>query len=122
MAAAVALDAAVLELEVPPHPLIRIPFEEIERLEVQGMSIDRSYKASKMPHLPDWETLTLKAVGRASHPILSTGLYLLMGWVIVIAADPLLARVPTPRFPGGTLLRRPALIAGMLYYGLRDRF
>jgi hypothetical protein len=24
-------------------------------------------------------------------------------------------------FPGGTLLRRPALIAGMLYYGLRDR-
>jgi gamma-glutamylputrescine oxidase len=25
------------------------------------------------------------------------------------------------RFPGGTLLRRPALLAGMLYYGLRDR-
>ena len=24
-------------------------------------------------------------------------------------------------FPGGALLRRPALIAGMLYYGLRDR-
>jgi gamma-glutamylputrescine oxidase len=24
-------------------------------------------------------------------------------------------------FPGGTLMRRPALIAGMLYYGLRDR-
>jgi gamma-glutamylputrescine oxidase len=27
---------------------------------------------------------------------------------------------PRP-FPGGTLLRRPALVAGMLYYGLRDR-
>ncbi|HEX6112463.1 MAG TPA: FAD-binding oxidoreductase [Geminicoccaceae bacterium] len=25
------------------------------------------------------------------------------------------------RFAGGTLLRRPALVAGMLYYGLRDR-
>jgi len=25
------------------------------------------------------------------------------------------------RFPGGTLLRRPALVAGMLYYGLLDR-
>jgi gamma-glutamylputrescine oxidase len=25
------------------------------------------------------------------------------------------------RFPGGMLLRRPALVAGMLYYGLRDR-
>jgi hemolysin III len=40
--------------------------------------------------------VTLKAAGRASHPILSTGLYLLMGWVIVIAVDPLVTRVPTP--------------------------
>ena len=30
-------------------------------------------------------------------------------------------RPAVPRFPGGTLLRRPALIAGMLWYGLRDR-
>ncbi|UTW10817.1 NAD(P)/FAD-dependent oxidoreductase [Marinobacterium rhizophilum] len=33
-----------------------------------------------------------------------------------------LARVPTPGFPGGPLLRWPALVAGMLYYQLRDRF
>jgi len=39
--------------------------------------------------------VALKAFERASHPILSTGLYLLMGWVVVIAVDPLLARVPT---------------------------
>lgn len=39
--------------------------------------------------------VALKAFGRASHPILSTGLYLLLGWVVVIAIDPLLARVPT---------------------------
>jgi gamma-glutamylputrescine oxidase len=32
-----------------------------------------------------------------------------------------MADLPVRRFPGGTLLRRPALIAGMLYYGLRDR-
>ncbi len=32
-----------------------------------------------------------------------------------------LARVPTPSFPGGPLLRWPALVAGMLYYQLRDR-
>jgi len=50
----------------------------------------------------------LKAVGRASHPILSTGLYLLMGWVIVIAIDPLVTRVPTP----GLLW----LLAGGLFY------
>lgn len=38
--------------------------------------------------------VVLKAFNKASHPILSTGLYLLMGWVIVIAVDPLFARVP----------------------------
>lgn len=40
--------------------------------------------------------VTLKAVGNAPHPILSTSIYLLMGWVIVIAIDPLVTRVPTP--------------------------
>jgi gamma-glutamylputrescine oxidase len=33
-----------------------------------------------------------------------------------------LARLPHARFPGGTLLRWPALVAGMLYYALLDRF
>ncbi|NIR32505.1 MAG: FAD-binding oxidoreductase [Gammaproteobacteria bacterium] len=32
-----------------------------------------------------------------------------------------LARLPTPPFPGGTLLRWPGLVLGMLYYSLRDR-
>ena len=32
-----------------------------------------------------------------------------------------MAGLPLQPFPGGALLRRPALIAGMLYYGLRDR-
>ena len=52
--------------------------------------------------------VALKAFEKASHPILSTGLYLLMGWVVVIALDPLLARVPT----AGLLW----LIAGGLSY------
>jgi len=33
----------------------------------------------------------------------------------------LLANLRVPAFPGGTLLRWPALVLGMLYYGLRDR-
>jgi gamma-glutamylputrescine oxidase len=33
----------------------------------------------------------------------------------------IMAGLPLQRFPGGALLRRPALVAGMLYYGLRDR-
>ncbi|HEY9538751.1 MAG TPA: FAD-binding oxidoreductase [Kiloniellaceae bacterium] len=32
-----------------------------------------------------------------------------------------LAEVPTPNFPGGTLLRWPSLVVGMLYYALRDK-
>ncbi|MGI9286304.1 MAG: NAD(P)/FAD-dependent oxidoreductase [Pseudomonadales bacterium] len=32
-----------------------------------------------------------------------------------------MASVPTYSFPGGTLLRWPGLVAGMLYYSLRDR-
>lgn len=40
--------------------------------------------------------VALKASGRMSHPMFSTGLYLLMGWLVVVAVDPLFARVPTP--------------------------
>jgi hemolysin III len=39
--------------------------------------------------------VTLKALDRMSHPILSTGLYLAMGWLSVIAVKPLLASVAT---------------------------
>ena len=38
--------------------------------------------------------VALKAFNRMSHPIVSTSLYLLMGWLIVIAVNPLYARVP----------------------------
>ena len=32
-----------------------------------------------------------------------------------------MAAVPTRRFPGGAMLRQPLLVAGMAWYGLRDR-
>lgn len=52
--------------------------------------------------------VTLKFMGKASHPMLSTILYLLMGWVIVIAIKPLISKVPT----AGLIW----LIAGGLFY------
>jgi hemolysin III len=52
--------------------------------------------------------VVLKVFYRASLPILSTGLYLFMGWMVVIAVDPLVAKVPPP----GLLW----LIAGGLSY------
>lgn len=36
----------------------------------------------------------LKALNRLSNPLLSTGLYVAMGWLVLIAAYPLLQRVP----------------------------
>jgi hemolysin III len=38
--------------------------------------------------------VTLKALNRLTHPVLTTSLYLLMGWLIVIAVQPLSVRVP----------------------------
>lgn len=52
--------------------------------------------------------VALKVFDRASNPFFSTGLYLLMGWVVVIAVDPLLSQMP----PAGLLL----LLAGGLSY------
>ena len=52
--------------------------------------------------------VTLKAFDRLSHPWLSTGLYLLMGWLVLIAAVPLAQHVPLP----GIVL----LVAGGLAY------
>ena len=40
--------------------------------------------------------IALKTLVKTRHPISSATMYLLMGWVIVIALDPLLTRVPTP--------------------------
>ena len=40
----------------------------------------------------------LKIFARASHPALFTGLYLAMGWVVVIAVRPLLTVMPAPGF------------------------
>lgn len=51
---------------------------------------------------------TLKTRNRLTHPWLSTGLYLAMGWLVLIAAIPLIERVPLP----GILL----LVAGGLAY------
>jgi hemolysin III len=38
--------------------------------------------------------VTLKLLNRLSHPLLSTGLYVAMGWVAIVAAGPLVNRMP----------------------------
>jgi hemolysin III len=63
----------------------------------------------------------LKAFDRLSHPWLSTGLYLAMGWLVLIAAVPLVERVPAA---GVTLLVIGGLAytAGVVFFALDSRW
>jgi len=65
--------------------------------------------------------VTLKAFDRLSHPILSTGLYLAMGWLVLIAAGPLVERVPAM---GLALLAAGGLAytAGVVFFLLDSRY
>lgn len=64
---------------------------------------------------------TLKAFDRLSHPWISTGLYLAMGWLVLIAAVPLVERVPNM---GIALLVAGGLVysAGVVFYLLDSRW
>jgi hemolysin III len=64
--------------------------------------------------------VTLKAFDRLSHPWLSTGLYLVMGWLVLIAAVPLVQRVPAT---GVALLLAGGLAytAGVAFFVLDSR-
>ena len=65
--------------------------------------------------------VTLKAFDRLSHPLLSTGLYLAMGWLVLIATVPLVERVPVP---GLALLVAGGLAytGGVVFFLLDSRF
>jgi hemolysin III len=64
--------------------------------------------------------VTLKALDRMAHPFLSTGLYLGMGWLVVIAAEPLVTSVATP----GLILLAAGGLAytiGVVFFALDSR-
>jgi len=64
--------------------------------------------------------VTLKAFDRLSHPWMSTGLYLAMGWLVVIAAVPLFEHVA---LPGIALLAAGgiAYTGGVVFFMLDSR-
>jgi hemolysin III len=64
--------------------------------------------------------VALKAFDRIEHPVASLGLYLIMGWLCVIAIEPLQQRVP---LPGLLLLGAGGLsyMAGVAFFAVDSR-
>ncbi len=83
-----------------------------------------SVTVNRLPHLGRLEPNVLFGQGYSGHGI-STANF--AGKVIaeaiagVAGRFDVLANLPTHTFPGGTLLRYPGMVLGMLYYTLRDR-
>lgn len=83
--------------------------------------------AITMNRMPDFGRLSSKVLyahGFSGHGVPTATLAgKLLAEVISGTAErfDVMANVPSAQFPGGTLLRWPGLVAGMLFYSLRDR-
>jgi len=83
--------------------------------------------AITMSRLPDLGRLSARifyAHGYSGHGVpIATLAGKILAEVISGSAErfDIMAGMPTRRFPGGTVLRFPGLVAGMLFYSLRDR-
>ena len=79
---------------------------------------------NRMPHFERLDPNVFVAQGFSGHGVALT---CMAGKVIAEAVAgtaerfDVFARVPTPTFPGGTLLRWPGLVAGMFYHSMLDR-
>jgi len=65
--------------------------------------------------------IALKSLDRLAHPWWSTGLYLAMGWLVVVAAVPLSQRVPLPGI-GLLVAGGIAYTAGVAFFLLDSRW
>ncbi|WP_339673449.1 FAD-binding oxidoreductase [Dasania marina] len=79
---------------------------------------------NRMPHFQRLENNCYVIQGYSGHGV-PTAIFAGKVLAEAIAGDAgrfdTFAKVPSPTFPGGTLLRWPGLVAGMLYYSLLDR-
>ncbi len=79
---------------------------------------------SRMPHLARLAPNVLSASGYSGHGV---AMATLAGKLLADAIGStsqsfdVMANVPTPRFPGGTMMRWPLLVLAMTYYSLRDK-
>lgn len=79
---------------------------------------------NRMPHFGRLENNVFYAQGYSGHGVpTATMAGKLLAEAVAGTAErfDVMANYPTHTFPGGTLLRWPGLVAGMLYYSLRDK-
>ncbi|GAA5523620.1 gamma-glutamylputrescine oxidoreductase [Microbulbifer aestuariivivens] len=79
---------------------------------------------NRMPHLGRLEPNIYYSQGYSGHGVpTATFAGKLIAEVVAGTEErfDVLAKIPTPSFPGGTLLRWPGLVAGMLYYSIKDK-
>jgi gamma-glutamylputrescine oxidase len=98
--------------------------------QLAGVAIDYAWggtlgiSRTRLPHIGRLAPNVFFAQGFSGHGI---SIATLAGKLIAEAAAgtaerfDVLARLPAPAWPGGTLLRWPLLVLGMFYYSLRDR-
>lgn len=98
--------------------------------ELQAYNIDYSWGGTlaitlnRMPYFGRQQDNLFIAQGYSGHGVaLATLGGKLMAEAICGTAErfDVFAKVPSANFPGGTLLRWPSLVSGMLYYKLRDK-
>lgn len=79
---------------------------------------------NRMPHFARLAPNVLSASGYSGHGVAMATLGgKLLAEAVTGQAErfDVMAGVPTPRFPGGTALRQPLLVAAMVWFSLRDR-
>ncbi len=98
--------------------------------QLKGVAIDYAWggtlavTVNRLPHIGRLEPNVYFGQGYSGHGI-STATF--AGKIIADAVAGVAGRfdafasLPTHTFPGGTLLRYPGMVLGMLYYGLKDR-
>ncbi|MCA6063499.1 FAD-binding oxidoreductase [Thalassolituus marinus] len=102
--------------------LKRYPFLKDVKIDY-GWGGQLAITLNRMPHFERLDPQLFVAQGYSGHGVaLATLGGKLMADAIATSAEQfdVFARFPTPTFPGGTLLRKPGMVAGMLYYSLRD--
>ncbi|WP_347139063.1 FAD-binding oxidoreductase [Paracoccus sp. SSK6] len=108
---------------VRPHLLSVYPQLEGVRL-THAWGGTLAITMNRMPHFARPAPNCLSAGGYSGHGVaMATLAGRLMADAVAGQADGFdaMAAIPTRPFPGGSMLRNPLLVAGMAWYGLRDR-